>query len=212
MNIEDENYKKGTTTVGINCKDGIILASEQRATMGHFIASKEAKKVYQISDTIGLTIAGSVGDAQQIIRNMTAEAKLYEARRKEKITIKGLATLLSNYLNSNRYYPLSVQLLIGGYDNNGHSIYSIDAIGGLINETKVVSTGSGSTIAYGVLEDHYKQNISINDGIKIAIRALHYAIRRDSASGESIDVVYIKENQFTRLESKEIEKIRKTMS
>ena len=212
MNIEYENYKKGTTTVGINCKDGIILASEQRATMGHFIASKEAKKVYQISDTIGLTIAGSVGDAQQIVRNMKAEAKLYEARRKERITIKGIATLLSHYLNSNRYYPLSVQLLIGGYDNNGHSIYSIDAIGGLINETKVVSTGSGSTIAYGILEDHYKPNISISDGIKVAIRALHYSMRRDSASGESIDVVYIKENQFIRLENKEIEKIRKTMN
>lgn len=210
MNSND--YLKGTTTVGIFCTNGIILASEQRATMGHFIASKEAKKVYQISDYVGLTIAGSVGDAQQIVRNITVESQLYNMRRKEHITLRGLATLLSNYLNSNRYYPYSVQLLLGGADVSGYHLYSIDAIGGLINERAFVSTGSGSTVAYGILEDHYKNSMNISEGVKLAIRSLHNAMKRDSASGDSIDVVYISDNKFIRLEKKEVEKIRKTMN
>ncbi len=181
--MNTDNVLKGTTTVGINCINGIVLASEQRATMGHLIASKEAKKVYKIAGKIGLTIAGSVGDAQQIVRNIIVESKLYSMRHKEEITVKGLATILSNYLNSNRYYPFSVQLLLGGVDKYGHSLYSIDAIGGLINETKAVSTGSGSTIAYGVLEDQYRENMKIENGIQLAIRSLHNAMKRDSASG-----------------------------
>ncbi len=210
--MSNDDYFKGTTTVGICCVDGIVLASEQRATMGHFIASKDAKKVYQIAENIGLTIAGSVGDAQQIVRNITVESKLYEMRRKERITVKGIGTLLSNYLNSNRYYPYSIQLLVGGSDINGYSLYSLDALGGLIDEKKFVSTGSGSMIAYGILEDHYKENISINEGIKLSIRSLHNSMKRDSASGDSIDVAYIKDNKFIRIDKKDIEKMKKGMN
>jgi len=200
---------KGTTTIGINCVDGIVLASEKRATMGNFIASREAKKVYQVGDSVGLTIAGGVGDAQQIVRTITVESKLYEMRRKDPITIKGIATLLSNILNSNRYYPYSVQLLLGGVDKHGAGLYSLDALGGIIHETKAASTGSGSTIAYGVLEDHFQEDMNIDEGAELAIRALHNAMKRDSASGDSIDVVKISGNDFYRLEKSEVDSIRK---
>ncbi|WNY26735.1 archaeal proteasome endopeptidase complex subunit beta [Methanolapillus ohkumae] len=209
---EQNNYLKGTTTVGIICADGIVLASEKRATMGNFIASREAKKVYQLGDRIGLTIAGSVGDAQQIVRGLTVESKLYEMRRKESVTIRGLTTLLSNLLNSNRYYPYAVQLLIGGVDKNGAGLYSLDAMGGTIEETKAVSTGSGSPIAYGVLEDHYKDNMSIDEGAKLAIRALHTAMKRDSASGDAISVVKITKDSFLRMDDEEVLKIREKLN
>lgn len=207
--MEQEVYK-GTTTVGVICSDGIVLASEKRATMGHFIASREAKKVYQISDTTGLTIAGTVGDAQQIVRTMTVESKLYEMRRKEPVTIKGLSTMLSNMLNSARGY--GVQLLIGGVDKNGPALYSIDALGGTIEETKVVSTGSGSPIAYGVLEDQYRPDMTVNEGAELAIRALHNAMKRDAASGDAISVAKISDGKFTRMEEEEINEYRKTLN
>ncbi|MDR0768275.1 MAG: archaeal proteasome endopeptidase complex subunit beta [Methanosarcinales archaeon] len=208
----EQNVYKGTTTVGVICSDGIVLASEKRATMGHFIASREAKKVYQISNTTGLTIAGSVGDAQQIVRIMTVESKLYEMRRKEPVTIKGLATMLSNTLNSNRYYPYSVQLLIGGVDKNGPALYSLDAMGGIIEESKAVSTGSGSPIAYGVLEDLYKEGMTVDEGAQLAIRALHNAMKRDAASGDAISVVKISGGKFTRMDDEEINDYRKTLN
>lgn len=128
MFMDNDKYLKGTTTVGVVCTDGIVLASEQRATMGgHFIASKTAKKVYQIDDLVGMTTAGSVGgDAQQLVRLVSVESQLYKMRRNESMTIKGIATLMSNFLNANRYYPMMVQLLIGGVDKNGPAIYSLD--------------------------------------------------------------------------------------
>ncbi|TGC07915.1 archaeal proteasome endopeptidase complex subunit beta [Methanolobus halotolerans] len=210
--MTDDKYLKGTTTVGIVCSDGVVLATEQRATMGHFIASKTAKKIYQIDDFAAMTTAGSVGDAQQIVRIISVESKLYKMRRKESMTIKGLTTLLSNLLAGQRYYPLMVQLLIGGYDKNGPALYSVDALGGNIDEKEVVATGSGSPIAYGVLEDRFKENLSTDEGTELAVRALHNAMKRDSASGNGIDVVVITKEDYKRLESEEVKKLREQLN
>ncbi|MCQ1537160.1 archaeal proteasome endopeptidase complex subunit beta [Methanosarcina sp. KYL-1] len=202
--MDNDKYLKGTTTVGVVCTDGIVLASEQRATMGNFIASKTAKKVYQIDDLVGMTTAGSVGDAQQLVRLIGVESKLYKMRRNETMTIKGITTLMSNFLSANRYYPMMVQLLIGGVDKNGPSIYSLDPLGGSIEETKISATGSGSPMAYGVLEDHYRENMTTEEGLELAIRAIHNAMKRDSASGENVDVVVITEEEFKRLDPEDI--------
>lgn len=202
--MDNEKYLKGTTTVGVVCTDGIVLASEQRATMGNFIASKTAKKVYQIDDLVGMTTAGSVGDAQQLVRLISVESKLYKMRRNESMTIKGITTLMSNLLSANRYYPMMVQLLIGGMDKNGPSIYSLDPLGGSIEETKISATGSGSPMAYGVLEDHYREDMTVEEGLDLAVRAIHNSMKRDSASGENVDAVVITKETFTRLDPEAI--------
>ncbi|MDO9517764.1 MAG: archaeal proteasome endopeptidase complex subunit beta [Methanosarcinaceae archaeon] len=208
----NDKLLKGTTTVGIVCSDAVILATEQRATMGNFIASKTAKKVYQIDERVGMTTAGSVGDAQQIVRIVSVESQLYRMRHNETMTIKGITTLLSNLLSSQRYYPLMVQLLIGGVDKKGPSIYSLDAIGGSIEETRAVSTGSGSPMAYGVLEDRYTEGMSAEEGIDLAIRALHNAMKRDSASGEDINVVVITKDKYKQMDPEDVKKIRATLN
>lgn len=208
----DDKYLKGTTTVGIVCSDAVILATEQRATMGNFIASKTAKKVYQIDERVGMTTAGSVGDAQQIVRVVSVESQLYRMRHKETMTIKGITTLLSNLLSGQRYYPLMVQLLIGGVDKKGPSIYSLDALGGNIEETRAVSTGSGSPMAYGVLEDRYREGMSADEGVDLAIRALHNAMKRDSASGEGINVVVITKEEYRQMDPEDVKKIRNTLN
>jgi proteasome beta subunit len=212
MFMDNDKYFKGTTTVGVVCTDGIVLASEQRATMGNFIASKTAKKVYQIDDLVGMTIAGSVGDAQQLVRLVNVESQLYKMRRNESMTIKGIATLMSNFLNANRYYPMMVQLLIGGVDKNGPSIYSLDPLGGSIEEARIAATGSGSPMAYGVLEDKYKEDVTVKEGLDLAIRAIHNATKRDSASGENIDVVVITKGEFRRMSPEEVKAIRVSLN
>lgn len=202
--MDNDKYLKGTTTVGVVCTDGVVLASEQRATMGNFIASKTAKKVYQIDDLVGMTTAGSVGDAQQLVRLVSVESQLYKMRRNESMTIKGITTLMSNFLNGNRYYPMMVQLIIGGVDKNGPGVYSLDAMGGSIEETRISATGSGSPMAYGILEDQYREDMTVKEGLDLAIRAIHTATKRDSASGENIDVVIITKEAFTRLDPEEV--------
>ena len=208
----DNMEYKGTTTIGLVCDEGVVFATEKRATMGHFIASKDAKKVYQIDDLVAMTTAGSVGDAQRLVKWMQVESKLYKMRREEPMTVKGIVSLLANILSGNRYYPYYVQLLVGGVDKNGPSIYSLDAVGGIIDERKAVSTGSGSPMAYGVLEDRYVDNMPIDDGVELAVRALHSAMKRDSASGDGINVVKITKDGFMQVADSVVKKIRDTLT
>ncbi len=175
--------------------------------MGHFIASKDAKKVYQIDDLVAMTTAGSVGDAQRLVKWMQVESKLYKMRREEPMTVKGLVSLLANILSGNRYYPYFVQLLVGGVDKNGPGVYSLDAVGGMIEEKKAVATGSGSPMAYGVLEDRYVDNMPIDEGVELAVRALHNAMKRDSASGDGVSVVKITAAGYVEIEDSENKKL-----
>jgi proteasome beta subunit len=195
---------KGTTTVGLVFEDGVVLATEKRATMGYLIASKKAKKVYQISDRIGMTTAGGVGDAQQMARLMTVECSLYNIRRGRPMTVAAASTLLSNILNNNRYYPFYVQLLVGGIDDSGPSVYSVDALGGATREEEIVATGSGSPMAYGVLEDRYRKGMTSDEAVALAVRAVRAAIKRDAGSGEGIHVVVITRDEYREISDEEI--------
>ena len=207
VNIMMNEIYKGTTTVGLICKDGVVLATERRATMGNYIASKSAKKIFRIADKVAMTTAGAVGDAQFLARLISIEAKLYEIKKEEEPTIRAIATLLSNILNSVRFFPYFVQLLVGGVDKRGPSIYSIDLIGGAIEEKDIVATGSGSPTAYGVLEDRYSPDMTTDEGAELAVRAIYSAMRRDSASGDGIDVVKITRDKYVELKPEEVEEI-----
>ncbi len=209
--MQDKIYK-GTTTVGLICKDGIVLATEKRATMGSFIASRRAKKIYQIADRIAMTTAGSVGDAQFLARLITVEANLYEIKKEEKPSVKAIATMTSNLLNSVRYFPYFVQLLIGGVDDRGASVYSIDPIGGAIEEKDIVATGSGSLTAYGVLEDRFTPEMDVDNAVELVVRAIYSAMKRDSASGDGIDVVKITEKEYYQYTPEEVDEVIKKFS
>lgn len=188
-----EIKKTGTTTLGIVCNEGVVLAAEKKSTMGYLVASKETEKIHTINDYIAMTIAGASGDAQTLIRYMRAEVKLFEIQNQRKISVKGAATLLANILHGGRwtFLPYMVQLIIAGY-NGGAGVFSLDAIGAVEEEKKFFSTGSGSPMALGVLEDSFNEGLSLADGEKLAVRAIRAAVERDIASGgRGIDVVTI---------------------
>ena len=174
MDYEKET-KKGTTTVGLLCSDGVIIASEKKATMGNLVANPEVQKVFKVAPHIGMTVAGMVGDAQRLVKIMQAETALYEIQRRAPIPVESAATLLANILQNNKYFPYWVQLLLGGYDTEPR-LYSLDAAGGLSPE-KLTSTGSGSPIAYGVLEDRYQENKTIKEMLPVALKALKSAVK-----------------------------------
>ena len=195
----EREIRKGTTTIGLKAKDGIVLASESRATMGNMIANKEVDKIFKIQDHIGLTTAGSVADAQTLVRLMQVETNLYQIERERPIQVQAAATLLSNILQQNKWFPYWVQLLLGGYDTEP-KLYSLDALGSVIEE-KVTSTGSGSPFAYGVLESKYKEDIGVEENIDIALDALHSAMERDAMSGNNINLVKITKKGYEKLDA-----------
>lgn len=201
-----EVRKTGTTTIGLICKDGVVLAAEKKSTMGYLVASKESEKILPVADHIAMTIAGVSGDAQTLARYMRAELKLFEIQNQRKISVKGASTLLSNILQGSKYYPYYVQLILAGFDETGPVIFSLDAVGGWEEEKKFFSTGSGSPMALGVLEDSYKDNISTEEGKKIALRAIKAAVERDIGSGgKGADVAVISKDgiKITRYEQLE---------
>jgi proteasome beta subunit len=193
---------KGTTTIGVVCKDGVILASDTRVTMGFFVAHKQGKKIYKIDDHIAMTIAGTVADAQRIVDVLTANAQLYKLNMGRPIPINSAARLIANLLFSSRYVPLLTQALIGGVDDTGPHVFSLDPFGSLTEE-KCVATGSGSPIAYGVLEDKYKENTSIEELLPIIGKAVNSAMKRDSASGDNFNIAVIDEKGYRELTTKE---------
>ena len=196
--MEMEVKKSGTTTVGLVCNDGVILAAEKKSTLGYLVASKESNKIFPIDDHIALTVAGTWGDGIALVRYMKAELRLFKMQNRRRITVLGAATLLSNILYSGRwtFLPYMVQIIIAGYDEKPR-IFSLDAIGGLEEERKFFSAGSGSPIALGVLEDSYKEDLSVEKGREVAIRAIRSAIERDIASGgKAIDVCTVTKNKL----------------
>ena len=205
-----KELETGTTTVGIVAKDGVVLAADRRVTAGTMIAHKRGKKVYKLDTNLGLTTAGLVGDLQMLARYITAEVELYKLKRNSPMPVESCATLTANILAGRRYYPYWVQLVIGGVDRKGGSVYSLDLAGGSIPD-KYVSTGSGSPYVYGVLEDHYKEDIQVGPAVDLAIRAVHVAMRRDSATGEGIDVAVITKDNYTDLPEAEVEKRKAAM-
>ncbi len=202
--MDDKQYK-GTTTVGIICNNGLVLATERRATMGNLIASRDAQKIYQLTENIAMTIAGSVGDGQRLARMLQAESKLFELRRHGPMSINALSMLLSNLLWEYRIFY--IQVLVGGVDKSGPKLFSLDPAGGRITEVKFSSTGSGSPLAYGVLEDRYKQDMSVEQGVELGAKALESAMKRDSASGNGMQFCVItpgKVEIFEREVSKQV--------
>ncbi len=196
---------KGTTTVGFVCSDGVIMASDSRATMGFMIADKEAQKIFAIDDRIAITTAGMVGDNQALVRLMKAQIALYKMDGK-KLTVKAATTLLSNVLHQNRFYPMFVQNIIGGYDNKGR-IFELDMAGGM-SEKNVSSTGSGSPTAYGVLETGYTETMTMEEGVKLAVKSIHTALERDAATGNNVRVWKIKESGIEKISEETINQMR----
>jgi len=203
--IDQEKYLKGTTTIGLVLKDGVVLATERRATAGTLIANKSTQKLFKIDQNIGMTVAGLVGDAQVLARYLRAEVSLYRLRRNAPLSAEGAATLLANILSGNRMFPYYAWLILGGVDQKGGHVFSVDPAGGSI-EDRYVSVGSGSTFAYGLLEEGYSRDLGVSDGIDLALRGLTVAMKRDSASGDGYIVHAITAKEYKEYTEEEINK------
>ena len=203
-NAPNQLALKGTTTIGVVCKDGVILASDTRVTMGFYVAHKYGKKVYKIDDHIGMTIAGTVADAQRVIDIITANVQLYRISLNRPMPVSSAARLTANLLFSAR--GLQVQVLIGGVDETGPHVFSLDPFGSLTEE-KSVSTGSGSPIAYGVLEDKYREDMSIEELLPTIVKAVNAAMKRDAASGNNYNIIIIDKEGYRELAEAEKSKL-----
>ena len=211
QNIEhnkiSEMVLKGTTTMGIVCQEGIVMATDTRVTMGYTVAHKHGKKIFPLDQHLAMTIAGGVADAQSVVEILKANAKLFNLSNNRVMPVGAAARLAANILFSSRGQgPLMLQALIGGVDDSGAHIYAIDPFGSVTEET-CVSTGSGSPVAYGVLEDGYADNMVVKDGVSLVVRAVTSAMKRDAGSGDSFDVAVVTTEGYRELDTQEKEAV-----
>jgi proteasome beta subunit len=202
-NFDDKIPKvyHGTTTVGLVCVDGVVFATDTRVTADGYVAHKKGKKLYRIADNLAMTIAGTVADAQNVIDIICFYVKKYELEHQMQMPIKAAATLASNIFSANRMFPLVTQVIIGGIDGSAPSLFQIDFFGSLTEE-KVFSTGSGSPIAYSILESSYSPSLGTKEGVKVAAKSVLAAMKRDTATGENLDVSIIDSNGYRELDTK----------
>lgn len=180
----------GATTVGVVFRDGVILASEKRVSYGYLVVSKGGKKVFEITDRIGAACAGLVSDMQILVREMEAYAKLFNLDVGRPMSVRSAAKLMSNLLFSRRLAPLITQTIVGGIDDEGASLYVLDILGSVIPD-KYAVVGSGTEIAMGVLEEGYREDMSLEEAKDLVVRAIKSAISRDIMSGDGIDFLFI---------------------
>ena len=203
---EMEEFETGTTTLGLTTEEGVILAADKRAALGgRLVSNKHAKKVFELDDQLGLTIAGSVGDAQKIVRVMRSQLNLHKLETKE-LSVKGAGTLLSNILHGNKMMPFMNQFILGGVrEDEGGIVYSLDPAGGLMGHEDYTATGSGSQMAFGVLEDNYEHGMDHEEAKEVAANAVQAAMERDTASGNGIMVAEITEDGYEVVSDQEVE-------
>ncbi len=205
--MNEQRILKGTTTVGLVCKDGIVLAADRRATAG-FVVNKKARKIIQLNDTMAVTMAGLVSDAQLLAKLIKAELKLKDLQTNRTSTVKEAANLLGGMLYSNirrmSMIPGIVGFLLGGTDADGFHLYDLGMDGSVTDVEDYVSDGSGSVFAIGVLETLYRKGMTLDEGVKLAVKAITAALQRDVNTGNGIDVLIINEKGLSYALEKEV--------
>jgi proteasome beta subunit len=190
-----EMYLPGATTIGIVCKDGVILSSEKRISYGYMVMSKSGKKTFMLTSSVGAACAGLVADMQVLIHQVAAYSKLYELDHNRSISVKSATKAMASLMFERRFFPYITQVIVGGVDDEGPSIYVLDPLGSVLPD-KYATVGSGAEIAIGVLEASYKDGLSLEEGKDLIIRAMKSALARDSTSGNGIDLLIISKNKI----------------
>lgn len=192
----------GTTTVGIRAADGVVLCADMRASAGYFIANNNTMKIQRIDGHAAMTMAGGVADAQNITDVLRYHARLHRVRMQRPMPIRSITRLASLVFHQNRGYPFIADILVGGHDAAGPALYNIDMFGS-VEPKSYVTTGSGSPVAYGLLEEEWAEGISMEDAKRVAYRAVRAAIARNIGTGDGINVATIDGGGFRLLPAEE---------
>lgn len=207
--MDDKELKTGTTTIGVVCKDGLVLAADKRATSGYLISYKKFDKIINITENIAVTVAGTVSDVQLLTKYLKAELKLKDIRTGRETTAKEAANLLANFVYNNirkfSLIPGISHFVLGGKDISGFHLYDLSPDGSIVEIDDYISSGSGSVMAFGVFETLYRKGLTVEEGVKLAAKGINAAVQRDIASGNGIDIVTITKDGVRKVFSKELE-------
>jgi len=179
----------GATAVGITFDGGVVFASEKRIAFGNFLVSKSTKKTFEITSQVGATCAGLVADMQILSLQIAALAKIRKMEIKREVPPNSVAKMMSNMMYERRYFPLLTQVIVGGVVDKP-VLYTLDPLGSVLPD-EYAAVGTGAEMALGVLDPQFKSNMTKDEAVDLAKKAVRSASLRDSASGDGLDIMVI---------------------
>ena len=182
-------YMPGATAVGITFNGGVVFASEKRIAFGNFLVSKSTKKTFPITSNVGATCAGLVADMQILTLQIAALAKIRKMDLRRDVPPNTVAKMMSNMMYERRFFPLLTQVIVGGVVDKP-TMYTLDPLGSVLPD-QYAAVGTGAEMALGVLDPQFRPDMTRDEAVGLAKRAVHSASLRDSASGDGIDVMII---------------------
>jgi len=182
-------YMPGATAVGVTFDGGLVLASEKRIAFGNFLVSKSTKKTFEITPKVGATCAGLVADMQILALQIAALAKIRKMELKREVPPNSVAKMMSNMMYERRYFPLLTQVIVGGVVDKP-ILYTLDPLGSVLPD-EYAAVGTGAEMALGVLDPQFKANMTEDEAVDLAKKAVRSASLRDSASGDGLDIMVI---------------------
>ena len=195
---QEIKFAKGTTTLAFKFQGGIIVSVDSRSTMGSYIASQSVKKVIEINPFLLGTMAGGAADCSFWERNLGISCRLYELRNGRRITVASASKMLVNTMKKYRGYGLSMGTMITGWDETGPQLYYVDDRATRLHG-KYFAVGSGSLLAYGILDNHYRYEMTLDEAIDLGKRAIYHATHRDGASGGINNLYHVTENGWVKI-------------
>ena len=185
-------YVPGATAVGITFDGGVVFASEKRIAFGNFLVSKSTKKTFEITPKVGATCAGLVADMQILSLQIAALDKIRKMELKRDVPPNSVAKMMSNMMYERRYFPLLTQVIVGGVVDKP-ILYTLDPLGSVLPDD-YAAVGTGAEMALGVLDPQFKENMTEDEAVDLAKKAIRSASLRDSASGDGLDIMIITED------------------
>ena len=191
-----EAVKRGTTTVGIKFRNGVVLIVDKRIA-SRLIEPDSIEKIFVIDDHIGCATSGLVADARALIDRARLDAQINEITYNEKIQVKTLVKRICDFKQTYTQYggvrPFGTALLIAGVDETGPRLFSTDPSGALM-EYKASSEGAGRSGAMAYFEENYQEDISMEDAVNLGIKALHKGTE-GKLNPDAIEIGTVKDDQ-----------------
>ena len=187
-----KTVKQGSTAIGVTCKDGVVLVTDKRIGDSLIIA-ESVDKIFEVDEHIIATASGIIPDARVLVERSQAQAQQHQITFDSPIDVisivKDLASLMQLTTQSGGYRPFGVSMLIGGVDKDGVKLYNVDPVG-VYNQYRATAIGEKGEEAANLLREQWKESLSVQEAIKLAISVLKEVIGQD-LDVDRVDCAYI---------------------
>jgi len=210
QDLKNSILKTGTTIIGIVCKDGVVMAADRRSTAGNMVLGKNVQKAVQINDYLVTSGTGMASDIEMQKKIISAQLKLKELKSKKRATVKEAANLIGMITYQNIRQPSMIPSIVGtliaGVNENGTTeLYTVEPAGTAMKvEDYDANFGSGMPFVLGLLERQFRKDMSVKEGVELAVEALKSSTQRDIGSGNGIDVFTITKEGVNHVVEQEI--------